>query len=55
MDLTFLSDSPAIGASWYTDTCLSCDGIHGARMRFYFSADWDRMPYHPFQNANNAF
>ena len=38
MDLTFLSDSPAIGASWYTDTCLSCDGIHGARMRFYFSA-----------------
>ena len=38
MDLKFSSDTPAIGASSHTDTCLTCDGIHGARMRFYFSA-----------------
>ena len=38
MDLKFSSDSPAIGASSYTNTCLTCDGLHGARMRFHFSA-----------------
>ena len=34
MDLPFSSDSPAIGASLYTNTCLTCDGLHG----FHFSA-----------------
>ena len=33
MDLPFSSDSPVIGASSYTNTCLTCDGLHG----FHFS------------------
>ena len=34
MDLQFSPESTAIGASSYTHTCLTCDGLHG----FHFSA-----------------
>ena len=35
--ITTLHSLKSIGASSYTDTCLTCDGIYGARMRFYVS------------------